>query len=681
MAIDTATFGIGETPEEQTQQPTPRRRPRKLGGLAALAAGVGTGQSDDGLSKDPIGEGDVSSPIATPGLSGKPGEPSLLATERVQRAPATFSAQPLLGAEDRAGAAFGEADRGEEGTLGGGTRQGLSTSSRNKALMSFFKPAARSAQPAQLTQATPSQDGSLDAAKAVGAANKAVGAAGRLRKLFTQADPPFELSGMTSLAATNPDPSGWSLKDMLADPDKLLYAVGRGPNEGLGARELGDVNASAHENLDAPTLSTPDFSKASTYGTGLGLLGSGLGLAGTATQNRDLALAGGAASAAGQGVNLGRNIASGATGVGANVASGAGLVGAGLGLAGSLTGERDLSLAGNSLSTLASLYGLGSGLYGAAGASLAPTLAATVPEALSLLGSGTGAVVGGGTGALAGGATGAAAGTATGAAAGSGAGATAGLGLGATAGLAGGVLALPGIVQMALDYFAPDWVGPSHYGKTRTKEDFKGQSSIAKMGALSNLVEQNPQLLRAALNYDAGPVKTSFNGRAWADMAPEEFDAALASIKQDPNLLNSVTGDANAIPYIDDTNRSYFANEAADYTRNMIAKQLGLEYGFVPREHRARDYHGYTPDNDARLTDLYEMDREGTPTGRLNPRADWAGVEDALNTATQRGVDVSTLPSMDQVRAMQAQPNGLQALFNGGVDEEFVNAMQQRMNF
>src|SRR5688572_8939157 len=144
MAMDVTAFGIGETPEESAGQPGDKRRRtlptlrRKAGGLAALASGTDIG--DDDLSKEPLGEGDLSSPIATPGLSGKPGEPSLLATERVERAPASFSAQPLLGREDRAGAAFGEAERGEEGTLGGGTKAGLSTSARNKALISFFRP-------------------------------------------------------------------------------------------------------------------------------------------------------------------------------------------------------------------------------------------------------------------------------------------------------------------------------------------------------------------------------------------------------------------------------------------------------------------------------------------------------------------------------------------------------------
>jgi hypothetical protein len=53
----------------------------------------------------------------------------------------------------------------------------------------------------------------------------------------------------------------------------------------------------------------------------------------------------------------------------------------------------------------------------------------------------------------------------------------------------------------------------------------------------------------------------------------------------------------------------------------------GIRAGFVPQEYRNSN------GGDLRLSDLYELDQHGTPTGNFNPNADWQGVIDALNTA------------------------------------------------
>jgi hypothetical protein len=168
--------------------------------------------------------------------------------------------------------------------------------------------------------------------------------------------------------------------------------------------------------------------------------------------------------------------------------------------------------------------------------------------------------------------------------------------MGATLGIAGGVLALPGIVQAALDYFAPDWVGPSHYGKTRTKEDFRAQNSLAMMNKAYDMAKSDSSLLHPALSHNFGDINTSFNGKAWRDMTPQEFQSILQSIQQDPSKLNAITGQAGSIPYLDERNKTYFANEAADYTRNLIAQRLGLPYQFTPPNERVRDYHGFSKD-------------------------------------------------------------------------------------
>jgi hypothetical protein len=237
----------------------------------------------------------------------------------------------------------------------------------------------------------------------------------------------------------------------------------------------------------------------------------------------------------------------GAAGTVGNVAN---LLGAGLNLAGGLTGNEDLSKAGFGASAL----GTGLGIYAGA----------TSPAVAS---------------------------------AASGAGTAAGAGLGAAGGaLAGGVLAIPALVQQALQWFAPDWLGPSHYEKTRTKEDYKAQAFLGRMNQIYEMAQSDPRYFQAALQANYGPINTRFNDRPFGEMSQQELSAALTAIQQNPELLQSITADAGAIPYVDERNKAYFAGEAADYTRNLIAKALGLPYDFMPVNERVRDYHGFYKD-------------------------------------------------------------------------------------
>src|SRR5205823_1686732 len=116
--------------QNDSQQPNLRRQKMSalLGGKASLGALFNGADDTDGLSKSALNGGQTTSPLATPGLgAAEPaGSPSLLSTERVPSVPTAAGATPLLTGEKQAGAELGEAERGEEGVIGGGAgRQGL----------------------------------------------------------------------------------------------------------------------------------------------------------------------------------------------------------------------------------------------------------------------------------------------------------------------------------------------------------------------------------------------------------------------------------------------------------------------------------------------------------------------------------------------------------------------------
>jgi hypothetical protein len=232
---------------------------------------------------------------------------------------------------------------------------------------------------------------------------------------------------------------------------------------------------------------------------------------------------------------------------------------------------------------------------------------------------------------------------------------------------------------MGLEEWAPDWLHPSHYGKTRSKEDRKAQGQLALMDLLSQRAQEDPRLTGAALGYDSGPIQARYNDRPLSEMDMSERVAMLDAIKADPKLLDLITADAGAIPYLGEEHKRYFANEAQDYTRNLVAKQLGLDYAFIPTQYRFSDHYGYSSgapstSGDRRLLDLGEY-AEGTPTGRWNPNSDWASVVDALQTRQARGTDMSGLPSVEEAQRMLAQQSGLLALINDpGYEEQQARA-------
>lgn len=180
------------------------------------------------------------------------------------------------------------------------------------------------------------------------------------------------------------------------------------------------------------------------------------------------------------------------------------------------------------------------------------------------------------------------------------------MGLGATAGIAGGVLAIPGLVQFLLEQFAPDWLGPSHYDKTRMKSEAQGQGMLGAMNDLYDRVAKqgggDPRLLQAALaakGGDRGSLRSFFNTPEaaaaelglqpgainWSDMTPQQFDAVMQWIGQDPSRLSAVAGSGD-LPYLETNRAQFYGGEAADYARNLIAQQTGLPYLFVEPEHR-----------------------------------------------------------------------------------------------
>ena len=123
--------GIEEPGDESLQR---RRR-----GLQALMRGE--------APRAPLAQGEEL-PIAAEPLRGgelsRPPElerPAPLSTEAVPRAPAMLQATPLLGGQERLGAALGEAERGEVSAPGvGGVTPGMSGQERRTALMQLFRP-------------------------------------------------------------------------------------------------------------------------------------------------------------------------------------------------------------------------------------------------------------------------------------------------------------------------------------------------------------------------------------------------------------------------------------------------------------------------------------------------------------------------------------------------------------
>jgi hypothetical protein len=163
-----------------------RRKKLQLYGLQGLARSGGADQTSEELQDQPLYGGALSKSTQIPQDIG---EPSELATERVQRAPISQEASPLLGPEDRLGNAVSEFERGEEGSYGP-----LSNSDRQSSLRDLFGPSASAAGTAAQASAGSADDGvaaGLSTAKtAVGAAKAVDSASGgkatnALRDLFT----------------------------------------------------------------------------------------------------------------------------------------------------------------------------------------------------------------------------------------------------------------------------------------------------------------------------------------------------------------------------------------------------------------------------------------------------------------------------------------------------------------
>lgn len=368
MALDPNAFGPDSG--NDSQQPGLRQQKMRalLGGKASLGSLFNEANDTSDLSKSSLNGGETSSPLATPGLGAEPATPSLLASERVERAPSFAGATPLLTGDQQAGAELGEASRGEVGVIGGGAgRQGLSTADRNRALMSFFRPQ----QSGQESSAQPS-----DAAKAISAGGRAASASGKARSLFGSV-------GSTDLTEALPKEFG-SSGTFLGGPTAHEMAGVEPTGTPTSTNEFGPSNENFASTRDAASgprgWTGPDFTKLGTYGAGLGTAGSLASLIGTATNNPNLAKAGGAAGVAGQGVNFADN---------PSVAGGAGLAGAGVGLLGSLMKNKEMSLAGQGLSLGSNLYSLGSSIGSAAGT--APTAGAAAAGAGASAGEAAGA--------------------------------------------------------------------------------------------------------------------------------------------------------------------------------------------------------------------------------------------------------------------------------------------------
>jgi len=121
FSLDTATESASETS---------RRKRLDLYGLQGLAKYANDpAQSASDLQEQPLYGGELSK---SPSVSAEAGEPSQLATERVERAPMSQEASPLLAPEER----LGNVLTGEEGSYGP-----LTGEQRSVSLKDFFGPA------------------------------------------------------------------------------------------------------------------------------------------------------------------------------------------------------------------------------------------------------------------------------------------------------------------------------------------------------------------------------------------------------------------------------------------------------------------------------------------------------------------------------------------------------------
>src|SRR3990167_2677924 len=126
-------------------------------GLRALAAAEP--REEFPLVQEPLRGGELSRP---PELE----KPAPLSTEAVPRTPSMQEPMPLLGPQARLGAAFGEAERGEESLpTPGGQPPRMTGQQRTEALMSFFRPQEPSG----------TQEALGTARQAVGGARQALG--------------------------------------------------------------------------------------------------------------------------------------------------------------------------------------------------------------------------------------------------------------------------------------------------------------------------------------------------------------------------------------------------------------------------------------------------------------------------------------------------------------------------
>lgn len=129
-----------------------RRKKLSLYGLQGLARYDNAVDDPAELQEQPLYGGALSKASQLPDDAG---EPSQLATERVERAPISQEASPLLGPDERLGNMFSEAERGEEGSYGP-----MSGSQRAASLRDFFGNAATASAAAQpLEQAASGPDG------------------------------------------------------------------------------------------------------------------------------------------------------------------------------------------------------------------------------------------------------------------------------------------------------------------------------------------------------------------------------------------------------------------------------------------------------------------------------------------------------------------------------------------
>lgn len=231
MAAQDNAFALDQaTSPAVSEADTQRRKKLSAFGLQGLQQYANADQSTADLQEAPLHGGELSKD-ATQGAD----EPSQLATERVQRAPAMQAQSPLLNTEQRAGNVL----TGEEGQFGGQGGYGpMSSQQRSLSLKDFFGPAQSPSSTASVTSADVGGAGENQTAADLGKARSAIGYAGRaagtLKGLFSNNADEKPPAGGSGVSASDILRSGAGYSFPLPS-DVLSGASG-------GARFTGDAN-------------------------------------------------------------------------------------------------------------------------------------------------------------------------------------------------------------------------------------------------------------------------------------------------------------------------------------------------------------------------------------------------------------------------------------------------------